>query len=192
MRPRGDVPGPEGTPVFGEGGARLGTHSSVPRFKGNPVHIRVASRRFPDGRLGALTCQKSGMGTTRQHQSPDPRAFHSADPATSHIRTSGSLGHFGASGVSRLVDVGACRECCGSQHSESRRRKFDSVPRRRRFTAISLRSLRRLRRNVVRPGFRERDSPVPKKTALDPSASISRPGIALRLSPCNFSRKRLS
>ena len=65
MRPRGDVPGPEGTPVFGEGGARLGTHSSVPRFKGNTVHIRVASRRFPDGRLGALTCQKSGMGTNQ-------------------------------------------------------------------------------------------------------------------------------
>ena len=29
--------------------------------KANTVHLRVASRRFPDGRLGALTCQKSGM-----------------------------------------------------------------------------------------------------------------------------------
>ena len=65
MRPRGRVTGSEGTPVFGEGGARLGTHSSVPRFKGNTVHIRVASRRFPDGRLGSLTCQKSGIATSR-------------------------------------------------------------------------------------------------------------------------------
>jgi hypothetical protein len=30
----------------------------------NTVHLRVASRRSPDGRLGSLTCQKSGMGTT--------------------------------------------------------------------------------------------------------------------------------
>ena len=28
MRPRGGVPGPEGTPVLGEGGARLGAHAS--------------------------------------------------------------------------------------------------------------------------------------------------------------------
>ena len=31
--------------------------------KANTVHLRVASRRFPDGRLGSLTCQKSGMAT---------------------------------------------------------------------------------------------------------------------------------
>jgi hypothetical protein len=32
MRPRGDVPGPEGTPVFGEGARALGHIRSVPRF----------------------------------------------------------------------------------------------------------------------------------------------------------------
>src|ERR1019366_3526043 len=33
---------------------------------GNTVHLRGASRRFSDGRLGPLTCQESGMAITRQ------------------------------------------------------------------------------------------------------------------------------